>query len=36
MEGESDRSLLSEVKAAQQMLEVGALGKDGAPTKLGL
>jgi hypothetical protein len=33
--GEGERSLLSEVKAAQKKLDVGTLREDGAPTKLG-
>jgi hypothetical protein len=33
--GEGERSLLSEVKAAQKKLHVGTLQEDGAPTKFG-
>ncbi len=33
--GEGERSLLSEVKAAQKKLDVATLKEDGAPTKLG-
>jgi len=33
--GEGERSLLSEVKAAQKKLHVGTLEEDGPPTKLG-
>ena len=32
---EGERSLLGEVKAAQQKLAVGTLKEDSAPTKLG-
>ena len=33
--GKGERSLLGEVKAAQQKLDVATLKEDGAPTKLG-
>jgi hypothetical protein len=33
--GRGERSLLGEVKAAQQKLDVATLKEDGAPTKLG-